>query len=138
MIFAAYAESSSLADNPCLFDLTTVNKLWHNAIVHSPQLWTVLESDFTPKIAKLVLQRSKNLPLSLIWDTADCDESESKELKEILEMVAQNSTRLQSIKMTVPECWKPNRDIRRLLESNMPNLEKLEQQCSYTKHFVCK
>ncbi|KAG9047251.1 hypothetical protein FS837_002724 [Tulasnella sp. UAMH 9824] len=123
MIFAAYTESSSLNDIPSLFDLAAVNKLWYDTIVHSPQLWTTLESDFTPKIAKLVLQRSKNLPFDLIWDTADCDESESKEL---LDVVAQNSTRLKSVKMTVTECWKPNRDIRRLLEANMPNLEKLE------------
>lgn len=126
MIFAAYTEFSSLTDIPCLLHLMTVNKLWYDIIVHSPHLWTVLESDFTPKILNLVLQRSKNLPLSLIWDSAGCEERESKELKEVLEVVSQNSIRLESIKMVVAEQWKLNHDTRRLLESNMPHLKKLE------------
>ncbi|KAG8907319.1 hypothetical protein FRC01_007732 [Tulasnella sp. 417] len=126
MIFAAYTESSSLVDTPNLLDLTTVNKLWYDTIINSPQLWTVLESDFPPKIARLVIGRSKNFPLTLIWDTASCAESESRELKEVLKVVAPNSTRLKSIKMKVTEFWGPNRYIQQILESNMPHLERLE------------
>ncbi|KAG8914480.1 hypothetical protein FRC01_004038 [Tulasnella sp. 417] len=124
LIFAAYAESSSLADDHSLLDLTTVSKAWYNSIVHSPELWTILQSDFSPKIAKLVLQRSKNLPLSLIWNNTDCEESDEEELEEILELALQNSRRLKSIDMIVPEWGRLT--VGRLLESNLPCLEKLE------------
>ncbi|KIO27145.1 hypothetical protein M407DRAFT_23561 [Tulasnella calospora MUT 4182] len=129
MIFAAYYEFSSLLDDHCLLDLMTVNKLWYDAIVQSPQLWTVLESDFSTKITKLVLRRSKNLPLTLIWNNTDCDESEDEEFEEILDLVAQNSRRLKSIEMLVPEFGGPN--VRRLLESNMPRLERLEVRTAW-------
>ncbi|KIO20655.1 hypothetical protein M407DRAFT_29712 [Tulasnella calospora MUT 4182] len=124
MIFATYAEASSLKDEHCLLDLSTVSKLWHTAIIQSSQLWTVLKSDFPTKIMKLVLQRSGNHPLSLIWDSTNCDESEGGESEEKLELVVQNSRRLKSIEILVPEFGGPN--VRRLLESNMPHLEKLE------------
>ncbi|KAG8942803.1 hypothetical protein FRC04_003498 [Tulasnella sp. 424] len=123
MIFAHFTASSSLSDDYNLLDLTTVNKLWYDAIVHSPQLWTVLESDFPLKINKLVVQRSKNLPISLIWDNTGY-ESEQPELAGILELAVQNSVRLKSIEMTVPKPSELN--AKGLLESSMPHLEKLQ------------
>ncbi|KAG8962152.1 hypothetical protein FRC05_005493 [Tulasnella sp. 425] len=134
MIFAHFTASSSLSDNCSLLELTTVNKLWYDAIVHSPQLWTVVESYFSPKIAKLVVQRSKNLPLSLIWDNRGCDENEQPELAEILDLLVQNSARLRSIKITVPTRSEPS--VRRLLESNMPHLQKLQVEAVWEPYSV--
>ncbi|KAG8942801.1 hypothetical protein FRC04_003496 [Tulasnella sp. 424] len=122
-IFSYFTASSSLTDDRNLLELTTVNKLWYDAIVHSPQLWTVIDSDFSLKVTKLVIQRSKNLPFSLIWDTTGYDESHQPELSEMLGVLIPNSARLKSIEMTVPDRSDPS--VRRLLESNMPHLEKL-------------
>ncbi|KAG8907318.1 hypothetical protein FRC01_007731, partial [Tulasnella sp. 417] len=123
MIFAAYSKSSPLAYYPSLLDLTTVNKLWYDAIVYSPQLWTVLESDFSPKIAKLVIERSKALPLSLVWHDKERNEQEEQELERFLALVVQHSHRFKSINMIFPE-WE-NLIGRELLQSKLPRLEKL-------------
>ncbi|KAG9047252.1 hypothetical protein FS837_002725 [Tulasnella sp. UAMH 9824] len=124
-IFAAYNKPTSLAVSPSLLDLTAVNKLWYDIIVNSPQLSTFLESDISPKIAKLVLQRSKNLPLSLIWNNSDRNAKEEEELAELLELILQHSQRLKSINVTIGWDW-DNLTVPRLLQANLPRLERLQ------------
>ncbi|KAG8942802.1 hypothetical protein FRC04_003497 [Tulasnella sp. 424] len=60
MILAHFTASSSLSDDRYLLELMTVNRLWYDAIVHSPQLCKVLESDLEPSF--LVTQDTMKPP----------------------------------------------------------------------------
>ncbi|KAG8901196.1 hypothetical protein FRC00_008451 [Tulasnella sp. 408] len=136
MIFAAYNESNPLAYFPCLLDLTTVKKLWYDTIVNSPQLWTVLESNISPKIARLVLQRSKNLPLSLLWHNNDRNENEEEELAEFLEIILQCPERFKSINVVVQELDWDKLNARRLLQANLSQLERLQVKAVWDPYFA--
>lgn len=127
MVLEAFAAESSLGYQHSILDLLTVGRLWYDAIVSNPRLWDHLNSAFPPRIARLVIKRSKNLPLSLDWDTTE-QYGRSRlpteaDLDEILEMAIQHSRRFRTCSISVHEGETHN--IRRLLEAPMPAVENL-------------
>ncbi|KAG8922174.1 hypothetical protein FRC01_014371, partial [Tulasnella sp. 417] len=105
MILEKFAATRGTNCEDGLLQLLQVGRIWYHAIVDSPQLWTVLHSGLAPKIARLVIERSKNLPiLTLIWNTVEYydDTPEGyEEYTEILGMAGQNSARFRSIYLRV-------------------------------------
>ncbi|KAG8920081.1 hypothetical protein FRC00_010509, partial [Tulasnella sp. 408] len=127
MVLEAFAAESSLGDQHSLLDLLTIGRLWYDAIVSNPRLWVHLDSAFSPRIARLVIKRSKNLPLSLDWDTAEQysrgRQPTEGDLDEILEMAIQHSRRLRTCLISIHEG--ETHKIHRLLEAPMPAVEDL-------------
>ncbi|KAG8988165.1 hypothetical protein FRB90_002934, partial [Tulasnella sp. 427] len=106
-----------------LLHLTTVSTLWYDTMVHSPQLWTVLKSPLSPQIAGLFVKRSGSLPLSLDWNDNDFDVPDQREeMKRVLEIPIQNSSRLKSISASI---FESEPTVLQLVESPMPQLETL-------------
>ncbi|KAG8912515.1 hypothetical protein FRC01_005066, partial [Tulasnella sp. 417] len=129
MILEKFAANRSVSGEHGLIWLLQVGRIWHDAIVSSPRLWTWWDSALPAKIARLVIERSKGLPiLSFIWNTADySDDSDGSEEHEgyegILELAIQNSMRFKSMDLRV---WSDGPfDIRPLLEGPTPALEAL-------------
>ncbi|KAG8911422.1 hypothetical protein FRC00_006527 [Tulasnella sp. 408] len=107
-----------------MLQLLRIGRLWYRAIVSAPQLWTRLDSALPPKIARLVVERSKNLPiLSFDWNTANGQDHYQEKRKEILEIALQNSTRFTLMKFQVSSG--DPLEIRPLLEAPTPMLKNL-------------
>ncbi|KAG8918795.1 hypothetical protein FRC01_001648 [Tulasnella sp. 417] len=107
-----------------LLQLLRVGRLWYHTIVNSPRLWTRVDSGLSPRIARLVIERSKQLPiLALEWDTLGVFYGLKKEHKEILEMLIHSSTTFKSMNFQVS--FGDAFDIRPLLESETPALDTL-------------
>ncbi|KAG8938370.1 hypothetical protein FRC00_000222, partial [Tulasnella sp. 408] len=121
-ILENFAADGKLDGEHGLLPLLNVGRLWYSAITNSPRLWTSLDAALPSKIARLVIDRSNNLPiLSLDWNTTKGYDEENHE--KILELAIQNSTRLKSMELQVLshnplEVWP-------LLESPTPALEAL-------------
>ncbi|KAG8969847.1 hypothetical protein FRC05_000824 [Tulasnella sp. 425] len=108
-----------------ILDLMTVNRIWRDIILNSPQLWTILRSDHPLEFAKQVVERSKAHPLSLIWDTSTSHnlDIDDKEFEGFLELVVQSSSRIRS--MNIAMGVKSVRTLRSLLRGSAPQLESL-------------
>ncbi|KAG9034260.1 hypothetical protein FS837_002252 [Tulasnella sp. UAMH 9824] len=122
MILESFAADRHVGEEHGLLQLLHVGRLWYTAITNSPRLWTSVDAALPSKIARLVIDRSKNLPiLSLDWNTTDgYDEGEHEK---ILELAIQNSKRFKSMELRVSsddplEVWP-------LLEAPTPALEVL-------------
>ncbi|KAG8945190.1 hypothetical protein FRC00_010236, partial [Tulasnella sp. 408] len=99
LILESFVPSQSVDHGHGLLQLLQVCRLWYHAIVDSPRLWTWLGSAVPPKIARLVIERSKDLPiLSFLWNKADGYDDE-EEKQEILEIAIQHSTRFRSMEL---------------------------------------
>ncbi|KAG8924008.1 hypothetical protein FRC01_012054 [Tulasnella sp. 417] len=129
MILEKFAANKNIDCEDGLLQLLQVGRIWYHAIVNSPQLWTALHSNLKPRMARLVIERSKDLPiLTLIWNTAeyyDDTEEEDEEYEEILGMAVQNSARFRSIYLRV-SADTDQFDILPLLEGPTPALEALK------------
>ncbi|KAG9034261.1 hypothetical protein FS837_002253 [Tulasnella sp. UAMH 9824] len=120
MILENFAADRPVDQEHGLLQLLRVGRLWYHAIVNAPRLWTRLDSTLPSKIARLVIERSKDLPiLSFNWTTLSRD----KAREEILEMAIQNSRRFKSMELRVSS--DDPFDIRPLLEAPTPALESL-------------
>ncbi|KAG9034259.1 hypothetical protein FS837_002251 [Tulasnella sp. UAMH 9824] len=120
MILETFAASRTVHDT---LQLLRIGRRWYRAIVSSPQLWTRLDSTLPPKIARLVVERSNDLPiLSFDWNTADGQGYQNKR-KEILEIALQNSTRFTLMKFQVSSS--DPIEIRPLLKAATPMLKTL-------------
>ncbi|KAG9016270.1 hypothetical protein FRB90_003560 [Tulasnella sp. 427] len=86
-----------------MVNLMTINHTWRDVIINSPQLWTVIRSDYPLEFAKLVLERSKARPLSLMWDTSASHhlDKNSEDYDDLLELVKQHAERFCSMKVAV-------------------------------------
>ncbi|KAG8922890.1 hypothetical protein FRC01_013481 [Tulasnella sp. 417] len=90
-------------DNTSLFDLLLICRTWYDAIIGSPQLWGCVSVDMPPKIASLVLDRSRFHPISLNWHSyASPREPTTRELIKLLDLAIENSTRLRQIDIHAP------------------------------------
>ncbi|KAG8913032.1 hypothetical protein FRC01_004770 [Tulasnella sp. 417] len=124
MILENFAAGRPIHDEHGLLQLLRVGRLWYHTIVSLPRLWTRVDLTLPPSIAKLVIERSKELPiLALEWNPVDGYGGVEKEHEEILEMAIHNSTRFKSIKFQVSH--NDPLDIRSLLESETPALDTL-------------
>lgn len=107
-----------------LLQLLRIGRLWYRAIVNSPRLWTRLDATLPPKIARLVVERSKDLPnLSFEWSTDSRYDIRDGLHPETFEVVLQNSTRFKSMTVQLP--FSIQLDIRPLLEVHTQALERL-------------
>ncbi|KAG8923695.1 hypothetical protein FRC00_005944 [Tulasnella sp. 408] len=127
-----------------LWTLMSVCRHWHNTIVNCPRLWTRLDPDLPVEVTRLIIKRSKGLPvLSLRWPfytetkdfTRQDSDYESEDLTDqdkVWKIVRQNSTRFRSMKFLI---WsKDGLQIRSLLESTNTALESLTIYSYYTRH----
>ncbi|KAG8961752.1 hypothetical protein FRC00_011398 [Tulasnella sp. 408] len=67
LIFEEFPVWSPSKDTTSILDLLKVDHGWRTAILNLPELWTAFPLDLPPKLAPLVLARSKNLPLTLTY-----------------------------------------------------------------------
>ncbi|KAG8939168.1 hypothetical protein FRC00_014133, partial [Tulasnella sp. 408] len=115
---------------------------WHTTIINCPRLWTRLGPTLPVQAARLVIERSRGLPiLSLEWvfDTMDEDsededpDDEGEDFAnqdEVWEVVSQNFTRFRS--MNLIDRSQDGLRIRPLLESTNAALESLNIDSWYT------
>ncbi|KAG8918512.1 hypothetical protein FRC00_012406, partial [Tulasnella sp. 408] len=123
MILANFTADRLVDEGYSLLQLLRVGRLWYHAIVNSPRLWNGLDSTLPPKIARLIIERSKGLPiLSFSWTTV-YGYKDYQAHEEILEMAIQNSTRFKSIALRVSS--DDPFPIESLLEGPTPALEAL-------------
>ncbi|KAG9047248.1 hypothetical protein FS837_002721 [Tulasnella sp. UAMH 9824] len=117
-----------------LYTLMSVCRHWHSTIVSCPRLCTRLDPDLPVEVARLVIERSKSLPiLSLRWYTyargqgsADEDSDEAEDFTnqdEVWEVVRQNFERFRSMSLIIYS--QDGLQIRSLLESTNTALESL-------------
>ncbi|KAG8892880.1 hypothetical protein FRC01_013902, partial [Tulasnella sp. 417] len=122
MVLENFAAGLPVDDKDGLLQLLQVGRLWYWAIVNSPRLWTRLDSALPPTIARLVIERSKGLPiLSFAWNSLDAFSADAEAPEEILKMAIQNSARFKSMNFQILP-YNPF-EIRLLLESKTSALE---------------
>ncbi|KAG8942795.1 hypothetical protein FRC04_003490 [Tulasnella sp. 424] len=102
-----------------------VDRLWHATIFNSPRLWTRMYSGLSPKMARWVLNLSKGLPLSLLWNTTY---NYGGMRDPVLDIAVQHSSRFRWMKLGVDQ--EDSFEIKRLLESPTPVLESLTVKAS--------
>lgn len=106
-----------------LLSLMRVCRRWHDTILSSPQLWIYVDSSLPSEWARMVMERSKDLPiLSFDWDLAYFRDV-AGDYEEILEMAVQNSTRFKSMDILISHDHPF--DMRPLLESRTTALTSL-------------
>lgn len=126
-----------------ILDLLKVNRLWRNAIINIPQLWTAFPLDIPPKFVPLILERSKNLPLTITYlpipvtkylegreNSQNRDEIEAMELlPDTLEVALGEADRWRKIDFTL-SCG-AYESVEKLLEAPTPALEVLQVSVKY-------
>ncbi|KAG8913083.1 hypothetical protein FRC01_004752 [Tulasnella sp. 417] len=109
-----------------LLDLLLVCRVWYDTIMGSPELWGSFAA-YTPyNIARLVIDRSQTLPISVDWDTsveARYRWPRRRDPTKVLGLAIENSMRIKSI--NVYSLTRNDSDLRRLLEAPTPILETL-------------
>ncbi|KIO17272.1 hypothetical protein M407DRAFT_33072 [Tulasnella calospora MUT 4182] len=131
IIFQEFEPSPPHPDgDSSLFDLLLVCRTWYDAITGSPQLWRFFGAHTPYNIARLIVDRSKALPISVDWRppiSADWHlpaEPPKWDLGKVLDLAIENSTRIKSLTADVP--WMGNRHLWNLLQAPTPVLETLQ------------
>ncbi|KAG8922889.1 hypothetical protein FRC01_013480, partial [Tulasnella sp. 417] len=115
-----------------LLDLLLVCRVWYDTIMGSPELWGSFAA-YTPyNIARLIIDRSKTLPLSVDWNTG-VKAPRSRDSSKVFGLAIENSMRIKSLNAHV--LTRSNVELRRLLEGPTPLLETLRV---VTGRFVVK
>lgn len=149
IILKGFPVWSPSEETTSLLDLLTVGRAWRDAILNLPQLWTAFPLDIPPKLAPLVLERSKNLPLTItclpmpVWKYLDLEDNEeiqerSQAINDIEEMkllpgpledVLREADRWRTIDFTL-SCGLYE-SVEKLLEAPTPALEVLRVAVKY-------
>ncbi|KAG8909809.1 hypothetical protein FRC01_006716, partial [Tulasnella sp. 417] len=112
-----------------LLKLMGVCRHWFTTVLNCPRLWADMDSALSPKFARLVFERSRDLPiLSLNWEVYDEDERDTRK-EDTWWMVRQNSSRFKSMSFDVVR----GGDLQSLLESPTTALESLTVKASITR-----
>ncbi|KAG8918337.1 hypothetical protein FRC01_001917 [Tulasnella sp. 417] len=67
IILEGFPVWSPSKETTSIFDLLEVNRIWRDTILNLPELWTAFPLDIPPKLAPLVFERAKNLPLTITY-----------------------------------------------------------------------
>ncbi|KAG8973282.1 hypothetical protein FRC05_008997 [Tulasnella sp. 425] len=112
-------------DERRMLELMAVSRVWRDIIINSPQLWTDILTRNPLDVAELFIQRSKALPLSLIWNTPKWPnlDTTNKKFEALLDLVIRYSSRLRSMNINMGHG--SGQTLQRLLGCPTPQLENL-------------
>ncbi|KAG8913082.1 hypothetical protein FRC01_004751, partial [Tulasnella sp. 417] len=105
-----------------LLDLLLVCRVWYDTIMGSPELWGSFAAYTPHNIARLIIDRSKTLPLSVDWNTG-VKAPISRDSSKVFGLAIENSMRIKSLDVDV--LTRNDSGLRRLLEGPTPILETL-------------
>ncbi|KIO28201.1 hypothetical protein M407DRAFT_22536 [Tulasnella calospora MUT 4182] len=89
-----------------LLNLLLVLRAWYDAITGSPQLWRSFGAHTPYNIARLVVDHSKALPISVDWRPPR--EPPKRDLGKVLDLAIENSARVKSLTASVPHEGDPH------------------------------
>ncbi|KAG8925604.1 hypothetical protein FRC01_009927 [Tulasnella sp. 417] len=138
IILEGFPVWSPSKETTSIFDLLEINRIWRDTILNLPELWTAFPLDIPPKLAPLVLERAKNLPLTITYFPKlvkkyledAVDEVGTMELPPgLLEYALREGNRWKKIDFTL-SCGLYE-EVEELLEASTPALEVLRVSVKY-------
>ncbi|KIO28203.1 hypothetical protein M407DRAFT_22538 [Tulasnella calospora MUT 4182] len=105
-----------------LLDLLLVCQTWYDAITGSPRLWRSFGAHTPYSIARLVVDRSKTLPISVDWRPPT--EPPKGDLGKVLDLAIENSTRIKNLETDAP--YAGDLHLWKLIQAPTPVLETLQ------------